>query len=260
MRFNCLYLAHKKGYLTMMTNFLFENFRLKKDQIFEGLTSEELDTLMGSGVTHTYKKGEIIFREGGIPTGIFYVKTGRVKKYKPTVKGGEQIFYVCGEGELLGYHALLGEEYYPDSAATIEDSEITFIPKENFLLVLRNSTVLSNSLLKALGHEFSLFINSITNLATKTVRERLSFNLLILEEKFKTPGKPDVPSEINMSRTDLANMVGTAKETLVRLLHDFKRDELIESNGRIIRITDRKGIIKEANLMGQNAKKSGIKE
>lgn len=243
----------------MLTNFLSENFRLNKDQIFEGLTVEELDTLMGSGVTHAYKKGEIIFREGGIPTGIFYVKTGIVKKYKGTVKGGEQIFYVCGKGELLGYHALLGEEYYPDSAATVEDSEITFIPKEDFLQVLRNSTVLSNGLLKALGHEFSLFINNITNLATKTVRERLAFNLLILEEKFKNAEKPDASSEINMSRTDLANMVGTAKETLVRLLHDFKSDGLIESNGRIIRITNRKGIIKEANLMGHNSKKSSFK-
>jgi CRP-like cAMP-binding protein len=239
----------------MLTNFLSENFRLKKDEIFEGLTAEEIDILMGSGVTHTYKRGEIIFREGGIPTGIFYVKRGMVKKYKATVKGGEQIFYVCGEGELLGYHALLGEDYYPDSAATIEDSEITFIPKEDFLRVLRNSTVLSNGLLKALGHEFSLFINNITNLATKTVRERLAFNLLILEEKFKNREKPNLPSQINMSRTDLANMVGTAKETLVRLLHDFKSDMLIESNGRIIQIINRKGIIKEANLMGQNSKR-----
>lgn len=239
----------------MLTNFLSENFRLKKDQIFEGLTSEQLNLLMESGVTHPFKKGEIIFREGGIPTGIFYIQAGRVKKYKATVKGGEQIFYICSEGELLGYHALLGEEYYPDSAATIENSEITFIPKENFLLVLRNSPILSNALLKALGHEFSLFINNITNLATKTVRERLAFNLLILEEKFKIPSEPNTPSEINMSRTDLANMVGTAKETLVRLLQEFKRDSLIESNGRIIRIINRKGIIKEANMMGQNVKK-----
>lgn len=239
----------------MLTNFLSENFRLKKDQIFEGLTAKELEILIGSGVTHVYKKGEIIFREGGIPTGIFYIKTGRVKKYKATVKGGEQIFYICGEGELLGYHALLGEEYYPDSTATIENSEITFIPKENFLQVLRSSTALSNGLLKALGHEFSLFINNITNLATKSVRERLAFNLLILEEKFKQVDKPDIPSEIVLSRTDLANMVGTAKETLVRLLHEFKDDKLIETIGKSIRIINRKGIIKAANLMGLNAKK-----
>jgi CRP-like cAMP-binding protein len=239
----------------MLTNFLSENFRLKKDQIFEGLSAKELEILIGSGVTHVYKKGEIIFRERGIPTGIFYIKTGRVKKYKTTVKGGEQIFYICGEGELLGYHALLGEEYYPDSTATIENSEITFIPKENFLQVLRSSTALSNGLLKALGHEFSLFINNITNLATKSVRERLAFNLLILEEKFKLTDKPDIPSEIVLSRTDLANMVGTAKETLVRLLHEFKDDKLIETTGKSIRIINRKGIIKAANLMGQNTKK-----
>lgn len=239
----------------MLTNFLSENFRLKKDQLFEGLSPDQLGLLMESGVTHTFKKKEIIFREGGIPTGIFYIQAGKVKKYKATVKGGEQIFYICGEGELLGYHALLGEEYYPDSAATIQDSEITFIPKESFLLVLRNSPALSNALLKALGHEFSLFINNITNLATKTVRERLAFNLLILDEKFKLSTKPAIHSEIDMSRTDLANMVGTAKETLVRLLQEFKRDSLIESNGRMIRIINRSGIIKEANMMGQSAKK-----
>jgi len=240
----------------MLNNFLSENFRLKSDQIFEGLTSTEQEILAASGVTHLYKKGEIIFRESGIPTGIFYIKSGRVKKYKSTVKGGEQIFYVCSEGELLGYHALLGEDYYPDSAATIEDSEITFIPKESFLQVLRNSTVLSNRLLKALGHEFSLFINSITNLATKTVRERLAFNLLVLEEKFKKPGcKSSTPVEIKMSRTDLANMVGTAKETLVRLLQEFKSNQLVETTRKTIRIINRKGLITEANMIGHNLKK-----
>lgn len=239
----------------MLRNFLSENFRLKTDQLFEGLTAAELESLMGSGVTHLYKKGEIIFREGGIPTGIFYVRSGRVKKYKATAKGSEQIFYLCSEGELMGYHALLGEEFYPDSAATIEDAHITFIPKDNFLKVLRSSTALSNKLLKALAHEFSLFINSITNLATKSVRERLAFNLLVLDEKFKSSDRPEIASQINLSRADLANMVGTAKETLVRLLQEFKRAGLIEKTDRTIRIANRKGVISEANLMGLNSKK-----
>lgn len=240
----------------MLKKFLSENFRLKGDQIFEGLTAEEHENLFGSGVTHVYKKGEIIFREGGIPAGIFFVKTGMVKKYKATAKGGEQIFYLCGKGELLGYHALLGEEFYPDSAATIENSEITFIPKESFLKVLRSSAILSNTLLKALGHEFSLFINNITNLATKTVRERLAFNLLLLDEKFKEPGQPEAPGDIILSRSDLANMVGTAKETLVRLLQDFSSTGLIAKTGKSIRILNRRGIIKEANLIGLNSYKS----
>jgi CRP-like cAMP-binding protein len=243
----------------MLKNFLSENFRLKTNQLFEGMTSEEQELLMGSGVTHDYKKGEIIFREGGIPTGIFYIKSGNVKKYKTTPKGGEQIFYVCSKGELLGYHALLGEEYYPDAAATITEAKITFIPKEPFLNVLRNSNVLANTLLKALGHEFTLFINSITNLATRSVRERLAFNLLILDEKFKSTDQPGVATEIRLSRTDLANLVGTAKESLVRLLQDFKRAGLIEKNDHAIFILDRKGLIKEANLSGLHAKKHRAK-
>ena|SRR5688572_13091563 len=239
----------------MLKNLLSENNRLKTDQLFEGLSAEELELLMGSGVTHTYRKGEIIFREGGIPMGIFYVQAGRVKKYKATVKGGEQILYLCGEGELMGYHALLSEEHYPDSAATTEESQITFIPKDNFLNVLRSSTALSNTLLKALAHEFSLFVNSITSSATKSVRERLASNLLLLDEKFKSSDR-GTPSEINLSRTDLANMVGTAKETLVRLLHDFQRAGLIEKTNKTIRIIDRRGVIKEANLMGSNSKRN----
>jgi CRP-like cAMP-binding protein len=238
----------------MFKNLLSENNRLKTDQLFEGLSPEELRVLMGSGVTHAYRKGEIVFREGGIPMGIFYVRPGRVKKFKTTVKGGEQVVYLCGEGELMGYHALISEEYYADSAATTEDSQITFIPKDYFLKVLHSSPALSNNLLKALAHEFSLFVNSITSLATKSVRERLASNLLLLDEKFKSSDR-SVAGEIKLSRTDLANLVGTAKETLVRLLQEFQRAGLIEKTNKTIRIIDRKGMIEVANLMGSNSKR-----
>ena len=234
--------------------FLSDHSRLRTDHLFEGLTIEEQEYLRDAGVTHQYKKGEIIFREGGIPTGIFYVVAGRVKKYRVTAKGAEQISYLCGKGELLGYHALLGEEHYPDSAAAIEDSRITFIPKDSFLKVLRNSSALSNTLLKALGREFSLFINSITNLATKSARERLAINLLILEEKFQPEGRTN-GSDISLSRTDLANMVGTATETLVRLLQEFAKAGFIQKTEKTIRIIDRKGLVREANLSGLKTKK-----
>jgi CRP-like cAMP-binding protein len=233
--------------------FLSDQFRLRTDQLFEGLTIEEQEYLRAAGVTHLYKKTEIIFREGGIPTGIFYVESGRVKKYRASANGTEQISYLCGKGELLGYHALLGEELYPDSAAAIEDSRITFIPKVNFLKVLRNSSVLSNTLLKALGKEFTLFINSITNLATKSARERLAITLLILDEKFHTEGGNG--SNISLSRTELANMVGTATETLVRLLQEFAKAGYIQKTEKAIRVIDRKGLVREANLSGLKTKK-----
>jgi CRP-like cAMP-binding protein len=235
-----------------MPAFHSDNFRFKTNEIFDGLPSEDMQVLEGSSVTHRYKKKEILFREGGIPTGIFHLKSGKIKKYKTTPKGVEQIFYVCGPGELLGYHALLSEEYYPDSAATMDDCQISFIPKDVFLNVLSRSPLLANKLLKILAHEFSVFTNSITSLATKTVRERLALNLLILNEKFQEDGEE--PSEIKMSRTDLANLVGTAKETLVRLLQDFKREKLIETDGLTIRISDRRQVIQEANLTSHSIK------
>lgn len=235
-----------------MPGFRSENFQFQTDKIFEELLPDHLEALTVSSVTHRYKKGEILFREGGIPTGIFYLKWGKIKKYKTTPKGDEQIFYICTTGELFGYHALLSEEHYPDSAATIEDSQITFIPKDKFLEVVNASTILSNRLLKALAHEFSVFINSITNLATKSVRERVALTLLILDEKFKTNEKDKV-AEINISRGDFANMVGTAKETLVRILQEFKAAGLVESDGRVIRILNRRALIRDANLSGHTS-------
>jgi len=235
----------------MLSSYLSGSFRLKTDQIFEGLTAAGSELLLGSGVTHLYRKGEIIFREGGIPTGIYHIKSGKVKKYKLTPKGREQIIYLCSDGELLGYHAVLAEEHYPDTTAALTNSEITFFPRESFLQALSQSPELSNRLLKALAHEFSLFINTFTNLATKTVRERLAFNLLLLEEKFRLADAPIEAVDIHLSRTDLANMIGTAKETLVRLLKDFKQKKLIQTTSASIRILNREGIITEANLMGQ---------
>jgi CRP-like cAMP-binding protein len=82
----------------MLAKFISENSRLKTDYLLEGLSADERDLLNGSGVTQLYKKGELIFREGGIPAGIFYVKNGRVKKYKTTPKGGEQVIYICIDG------------------------------------------------------------------------------------------------------------------------------------------------------------------
>jgi CRP-like cAMP-binding protein len=238
--------------MVSMPAFHSDNFNFKTTEIFDGLSAEEVRVLEGASVTHNYKKKEILFREGGIPAGIFHLKSGKVKKYKTTQKGAEQIFYICSSGELLGYHALLSEEYYPDSAATMQDCQISFIPKDVFLSVLLGSPLLANKLLKILAHEFSVFTNSITSLATKTVRERLALNLLILNEKFREGGHD--PANINMSRTDMANLVGTAKETLVRLLQDFKKENLIQADGLTIRIIDRRQLIQEANLTSHSIK------
>jgi CRP-like cAMP-binding protein len=229
-------------------DFPFDKFNFNSDSILEGLPENDLVLLNANMITHTYKKGEILFREGSYPTGIYYIVNGKAKKYKTDKEGREQIFYVCRQGELLGYHALISEEKYTDTASTIEESNVAFIPKDDFLKAIQVSSVLSNRLLKVMSHEFGVLVNGLSVLAQRTVRERLALSLIILRDKYKKEQLENTPVELNLSRDDLAKFVGTARETLVRLLHDFKEDGLIETNGRKIILKNPLEISKIANL------------
>lgn len=229
-------------------DFPFDKFNFNSDSILEGLPENDLLLLNNNMITHTYKKGEILFREGSYPTGIYYIIKGKTKKYKTDKEGREQIFYVCRKGELLGYHALISEEKYTDTASTIEESVIAFIPKDDFLKAVQLSPVLSNRLLKVMSHEFGVLVNGLAVLAQRTVRERLALSLILLRDKYKKEHQGNQPVELNLSRDDLAKFVGTARETLVRLLHDFKEDNLIETNGRKIILKNPLEISKIANL------------
>ena len=229
-------------------DFPFDRFNFNSDSIFEGLPETDLELLNKNMVTHTYKKNEILFREGSHPTGIYFIKKGKVKKYKTDKDGREHIFYVCGIDELLGYHALISEEKFTDTACTIEESTISFIPKDDFLLAVKISSILSNRLLKVMSHEFGVLVNGLVVFAQKTVRERLALSLLVLRDKYKKGSLENKPVEVDLSREDLSKFVGTARETLTRLLHDFKEEGLIETNGRKITLKNPKEIAKIANL------------
>lgn len=232
----------------MPFTFPVDQFHFRSNSIFEGLPESELKYLEERTIDTKVKKGQTIFIEGTRPNGIFFLKTGKVKKYKTNRDGKEQIIYICSNGELLGYPALLSDEPYPDSATALEDSVVGFIAKNDFLHILEESKLLSKKLLINLSHEFGVLVNGMASFSQKTVRERLALSLLIMKDKYKTGTEDEKPVEINLSREDLANLVGVAVETLVRLLHDFKEEALIETSGRKIRILDTRKLIKIANF------------
>ena len=234
--------------MEIQDNFPISKFQFNSGSIFQGLSESELKLLEDKMIAQKYRKGQSIFVEGAFPSGIFFVKEGRIKKYKVNRDGREQIIYICNQGELLGYSALLSEEAYPDSAATLENSIVGFISREVFLKVLSQSPTLSLRLLKNLSHEFGVLVNTIASFAHKTVRERLALSLLILKDKFDDKDAAGKAVGITLSREDLANIVGTAVETLVRVLHSFKEEGLIETQGRKIRITNEMQLIKVADL------------
>lgn len=227
--------------------FPIDKWDFMSESVFAGLPEEDRKILTANQSEQVYKKGEIIFREGAYPSGIFFIKEGKVKKYKLDTDSKEQIIYVANKGELLGYHAILSGDRYPDGAAALEESRIAFIPKEDFLEALNSSKVLSRRLLKTLSHEFAVLTNSLSLFAKKTVRERLALQLIVLREKYKLNFSAGMPVEINMSRDDLANLVGTARENVVRVLSEFKEANLLETKGRKIIVLDINKLIKIAD-------------
>ena len=227
--------------------FPIEKWDFKSESILADLPEPDLQLLMARRLEQVYKKGEIIFKEESYPSGIYFLVNGKAKKYKVDKDGREQIIYVANSGELLGFHAILSGDNYPDSASVMEESLIAFIPREDFLEAVRQSAVLSRRLLTTLSHEFVVLTNSLALFAQRPVRERLALQLIVVREKYKADVEPGMPVEINMSRDDLASLVGTARENVVRLLSELKEEGIVETKGRKIIVLDVKRLIKIAN-------------
>ncbi|WP_412850516.1 Crp/Fnr family transcriptional regulator [Chryseobacterium sp. PMSZPI] len=226
----------------MISKFIFNN-----QYLFDELPEHDKNLLIGAMKTKNYRKNDAIFTDGTKPNGIYYLNEGKIKKYKVDNDGREQIIYIYSSGEFFGYSAILSNESYGDTTSTLENSVISFISKDNFLEILSQSSVFSRLLLKSLSHEFSVMANLIAVLSHRTVRERAALSLLILHDKYKS-GNHDDEVLISLSRVDLANMVGTARETLARILNDFKQENLIKTEGRKIQIIDHKKLIHVANF------------
>lgn len=228
--------------------FEIEKYHFISGSILEGLPKSELLLLKERMTRKELKKGAVIFREGGYPKGVYFLRRGKVKIYQTNSEGKEQIVYIYTKGETFGYRPILCNETHPVSAKTLEDCVVSFIPLDSFLKVLNKSSVLSNKLLRNLSHEFTVWINRISAFGQKGLRERIALSLLILNEKYKKKGREHLPVEISLSRDDFANYLGTSKEPLVRALRSFKDEKLIRTKGRKIIILDTKRLEKIAEF------------
>lgn len=215
---------------------------------FATLCSSSLDKISYNKTCTAYKKGQVIFHEDTRPLGVFCVNKGKLKIFKTGDDGKDQIIQISKPGDLLGYRAMIGEDLYPVTAEALEDVQVCFIPKSEFVRLLDESPEFSKMLLREACHELGQMTNLLTNLAQKTVRERLAVTLLMLKDIYVNETQPTDTSEINLTREDLANLVGTATETIIRLLHDFKEENLIKTNGRKIMVLDAPRLVKVGNI------------
>jgi CRP-like cAMP-binding protein len=192
---------------------------------------QELKNLTNNREKRKYKKKSEIFREGDFPLYLFYIEKGRIKTYKTNEDGKELIINLHNEGDFFGYVNLMRENSYMESAAALEDCEITLIPKSEFFKLIHQNRQVSQKFIKMLSDNIKENEDQLLKLAYNSVRKRVSECLI----KFFDQNEDRQPvNGLKISREDLSNMAGTSIETAIRTLSDFKDEKLIEiSSGKI---------------------------
>ncbi len=203
---------------------------------------DQLKELSAERRIKTFKKKEIIFSEGNSPNFLYFLSKGKVKTFKAHEYGKELITTLYKEGDFFGYLALLEEGPYTDTTEALEDSEVCMIPKEDFFSLIYNNITVMKKFIKMLSDNILEKEEQLVNLAYSSVRKRVAEALVLLQSRYDK--SPEQNFSISLSREDLANIVGTATESLIRTLSDFKEEGLIEIKAGKITIVNLEKLIK----------------
>ena len=222
--------------------------KLFNDESFkEMLSAEDYDKYISAKQILKFNKGGIIFEDGEVPNGVFFLNKGTAKLSKQGVYGKDRILRFIKEGDLIGYRSLLCGEDFQAKAEAMTEVEATFLPSALFLQMLEVAPKFSFVMLQKIAFELGESSNTVTFLAQKTVRERLAEILLLLEQKLGTD--PEGFIKISLTREEIANIIGTATESAIRLISEFKADELIEVEGRNIKILNHEKLVKLGHVI-----------
>ncbi|MCC9073946.1 Crp/Fnr family transcriptional regulator [Flavobacterium sp. F-65] len=198
----------------------------------KALNKDEVIKLANSKTTYTIKKGDPIFEEGEITNGVFCVKDGVGKLSKLSANGKDQIVKLVKSGELLGQRSMISNEPANLSAKALDDMEVCFIPKTEIINFFNQNNQFSMNVMKTICDDLKESDNHTVSLAQKTVKSRLAETLLYLHDTFGENN--DKTLQIQLSRDELASMIGTATESCIRLLSDFKKLDVIDLIGKKI--------------------------
>ena len=213
----------------------------------EILSKEDYNKYIEAKKTVFFNKGEALFEEGSNVDGIYFIENGTAKLYKLGFNRKEQILRFIKEGDIIGYRALLIGEAYQATVEAMSDLQAIFIPSDVFLHLLEVDSQLSYTMLQKISFELGESSNTVTFLAQKTVRERLAEVLLLLEQKLGTD--PEGFIKISLTREEIANLIGTATESAIRLISEFKQDDYIAVEGRNIKILNHEKLKKLGHVV-----------
>ena len=206
------------------------------------LSKEELKTITEHKDFISFKKGEILFSEGNVLNGIYCLKEGACKLSRLSANGKEQIVRFIKAGDMLGYRSVLSEEPVSLTVTALKDMTACFIPKKELFDTIKENPKFSLDIMKTVCHDLKDANAVITNMAQKSVRERLADTILFLKEIFGEDKEGYL--DIILTREEYSSVIGTATESAIRLLSDFKKKKIIALEGKRVKITDEIGLIK----------------
>lgn len=203
----------------------------------KALNKDELLRMAECKTSYTIKKGEPIFEEGEVTNGIYCIKDGVCKLSKLSDNGKDQIVKLVKPGELLGQRSMISDEPANLSAVALEDMEVCFIPRREVMQFFTQNNQFSMNVMRTICDDLKGADDHMVNMAQKTVRQRLGETLIYLEDTF---GKnEDDTLRIQLSREELAGMIGTATESCIRLLSELNKSDYIELIGKKIKLLDK---------------------
>ena len=203
--------------------------------LFEGLPQPQIEELTDIVVDQTFKRGQNIFSDGEEATGFYVVASGRVKIYKSSPDGKEQILHIFGPGEAFGEVPVFAGGYFPANADTLEPTRLFFFPRAGFVELIKQEPTLAMNMLAALSRRLRMLAALVDNLSLKEVPGRFAAYLLHLSEAAN--GATVV--ELDISKGQLASLLGTIPETLSRILAKMSIQGIIAVDGKKVSITDR---------------------
>ncbi|GAA4961528.1 Crp/Fnr family transcriptional regulator [Algibacter aquimarinus] len=207
---------------------------IKQFNSLKSLTKDELIRISACKTSKTIKKGTILFDEGDTINGVYCVKDGICKLSKLSENGKDQIVKMVVKGQLIGQRSLVSDQSSNLQATALNDMEVCFIPKSEIIADLQKNPKFSYDMLQDMARDLKEADNIIVNMAQKSVRQRLAETLIYIHESFGT--NPDGTLSVLLSREDFANIVGTATESAIRVLSQFKKDGMISTQGKHIKI------------------------
>ena len=201
---------------------------IRENTLFTGLNDGELEAFKDVVSISSYRKKEMVFMEGDECTGLYIIRTGRVKVVRSSSSGKEQIISILNPGDMLGFEIFYEGEFYKNSAVAMEDCELCYVDKNSFFRILEKEPRITRKLIISMGKELNHTYERIGNLGLLNAREKLAHLLYTLAKEYGVKQGSGIQLSLTLSRLEIAELLGITQETSIRLLKSFKEEGILE--------------------------------